>query len=219
MLCIRGKTVYDMDAATLAATAGRYLRVHIDIGTGDGRYVTRTAHACPGDLAIGIDAYAAGMRGASRRAPANALYLIANALALPEELTGLGTHLTVNFPWGSLLTGLLDGDPALLDGLQRLARPGASLEVLLNGGALAEAGWNLQDGAAQVRHMLREVGLDAGRPALLDAKGLGACPTTWAKRLAYGRDPRAVRLRASFKAGTFVPRLLPDASTVPEPVA
>ena len=34
----------------------------------------------------------------------------------------------------------------------------------------------------------------------LDAWDLRRCPTTWAKRLAYGRDPRAVCLKAMLTA-------------------
>jgi hypothetical protein len=39
-------------------------------------------------------------------------------------------------------------------------------------------------------------GFDVGELLRLDARELRRCPTTWAKRLAYGRDPRAVFLSA-----------------------
>jgi hypothetical protein len=67
----------------------------------------------------------------------------------------LASGITINFPWGSLLMGLLDGESGLLEGLRAIARPGASLKVTLNAGALAEAGHTLDSGGARVRRALR----------------------------------------------------------------
>ena len=198
--CIRGNDSSYLDAADLAALARGYAEVLLDLGTGDGRYARALARAHPDWLAIGLDACREGLCDRSRKVPpgGNALFVIANALALPPALAGLATRVAVNFPWGSLLRGLLNGDPALLDGLHAVARPGAILECRLNGGALAEAGWALDDGAARVRRALREAGFVSAPtgPTHLDARALRACPTTWAKRLAFGRDPRAIALRA-----------------------
>jgi 16S rRNA (adenine(1408)-N(1))-methyltransferase len=192
MECIRGKTSAGIDAAGLAAGNDDVL---IDVGTGDGRYVMHVARTRPSWFAVGVDACRENLRKASRRAPANALYVIANALALPKELDGMASKVTIHFPWGSLLVGLLDGEPGLLEGLLAIARPGAALEVRLNAGALADAGYTLESGGTRVRRALHAGGIDAGDPVWLDARDLRRCHTTRAKRLAYGRDPRAVCLR------------------------
>jgi 16S rRNA (adenine(1408)-N(1))-methyltransferase len=126
MECIRGKTSAGIDAAGLDAGNDDVL---IDVGTGDGRYVIHVARTRPSWFAVGVDACRENLRKASRRAPANALYVIANALALPKELDGMASKVTIHFPWGSLLVGLLDGEPGLLEGLLAIARPGAALEV------------------------------------------------------------------------------------------
>ena len=196
MEMIDGKRSCAIDAAGLQSRLAGYRDILVDVGTGDGRYVRHVAHSCPQQFAIGIDACRENLRCASRKAPYNALYIIARAEALPRELSGLATHITINFPWGSLLAGLVDGDPALLHGLRGIARPGAVLEARLNGGALAEAGWSLEQGGARVRRVLRDHGFAVEPLVGLDAAALRACPTTWAKRLAYGRDPRALYLRA-----------------------
>ena len=85
-----------------------------------------------------------------------------------------------------------------------IARPGATLEIRLNAGALTEAGYTLESGSARVRQTLHdEGGFDVvGDLLRLDARQLRECPTTWAKRLAYGRDPRAVCLRAVLGSNT-----------------
>jgi trans-aconitate methyltransferase len=172
--------------------------VLIDLGTGDGRFVLHTARAHPARYIIGIDACRDNLYEASRRAPANALFLIANICSLPEELAGLASAITINFPWGTLLAGLLEDDSSLLASLARLARPGATLEIRLNGGALAEAGYSLETGGDQVRRLARQTGFHVAAPRPLAAGDLRAYPTTWAKRLAFGRDPRALYLAGHY---------------------
>jgi len=194
---IRGKASAEIDAGGLAAGVEGYGDVLIDVGTGDGRYVRHVARTNPTWFVIGVDACRDNLRKTSRKAPTNALYVIANALKLPGELDGIASKVTINFPWGSLLTGLLDGEPVLLGGLLAISRPGAALEIRLNGGALAESGYTLEAGTARVRRALQEGGFDVGDLLWLGARELRQCPTTWAKRLAYGRDPRAVCLRAT----------------------
>jgi 16S rRNA (adenine(1408)-N(1))-methyltransferase len=194
---IRGKTSAEIDADGLAAGVAGYGEVLIDVGTGDGRYVLHVARTRPTWFAIGVDTCRDNLRKISRKAPSNALYVIANALALPGELGGMASKVTINFPWGSLLTGLLDGEPMLMEGLLAIARPGATLEIRLNAGALTEAGHTLESGGARVQQALHEGGFDVRELVRLDARELRRCHTTWAKRLAYGRDPRAVCLRAT----------------------
>jgi hypothetical protein len=143
---------------------------------------------------IGIDACRENLHEGSCRAPANALFVIANAYTLPPELHGLATHITIHFPWGSLLEGLVADDQALQAGLVRIARPNARLEVRLNGGALAEVGQSLEEGADRVRSVLTTNGFRMQPPIPMLARDLKSFPTTWAKRLAYGRDPRAISL-------------------------
>jgi 16S rRNA (adenine(1408)-N(1))-methyltransferase len=195
MEIIRGKHASFIDSSALAQQLACYNDVHIDIGTGDGRFVQHIARTRPDCLVIGIDACRENLVETSRRAPFNALFVIANAQALPPELCALASQITINFPWGSLLEGLLTDDESLLIGLARVSRPGAALEVRLNGGALAEFGWSLQAGAERVRQVLAANGFDLRPSVSLTVGDLRACPTSWAKRLAFGRDPRALYLR------------------------
>jgi len=175
----------------LAAHIANYPDVLIDLGTGDGRFVLHTARAHPARYVIGIDACRDNLYAASRHAPNNALFLIANICTMPAGLVRLASAITINFPWGTLLAGLLDDGSPLLATLARLARPGATLHIRLNGGALAEAGYSLEAGGEQVRRLARRAGFHVAAPLPLVAGDLRAYPTTWAKRLAFGRDPHA----------------------------
>jgi len=97
-----------------------------------------------------------------------------------------------------LLIGLLD-DPAFCERIAMLVRPGATLEIAVNGGALAEVCWELDTGAARIRSNLRAAGFTLSAPLAWGAAELHAYPTTWARRLAFGRDPHAVFLRGNWK--------------------
>jgi hypothetical protein len=195
---IQGRRCLELDMPALIQRARASSYTLLDLGAGDGRFVAQMARACPDGLAIGIDACHENFIEQSRRAPENAIFLVANALTLPEELTGIASRLTINFPWGSLLMGLLD-DPAFCARLTTLARPGATLEIAVNGGALVEVGWELDTGAARVQSNLRAAGFALLAPLAWGAAELRACPTTWARRLAFGRDPRAVFLTGNWK--------------------
>jgi hypothetical protein len=73
------------------------------------------------------------------------------------------------------------------------------LDVRLNGGALTEAGWTLEAGAERIYNNLLREGWQVNAPAMMNADVLRNFPSTWAKRLAFGRDPRAVMLSSCFK--------------------
>lgn len=197
MEILPGRRARSLDTPDFAQRLVGSARVLVDLGTGDGHFVQQVAASDPTLIAVGIDACREQLRAVLRRAPANAVFVIAAAETLPRELDGVATQLTVNFPWGSLLGGLLTGG-AVLGGLARLVRPGAQLDVRLNAGALAEAGFGLEEGAERIRQRLRDAGFALRRPTWWGPEELRAFPTTWAKRLAFGRDPRAVELRATF---------------------
>jgi hypothetical protein len=109
-------------------------------------------------------------------------------------LNELASHISINFPWGSLIESLLNNDACLLNGLVRVTRSCTTMELHLNADALATAGWDLERGADRIEDVLNAAGWKTDLRSCLDARGLHDIPTTWAKRLAFGRDPRAVRL-------------------------
>jgi len=194
METIWGHRSLNLDLTGLAKRLKNYNRVMLDLGTGDGRYVQYLADNFPDAYVIGVDACRENLHEHSRTKLPNALFVIANAQELPRELNGLVSHITINFPWGSLLKSLLDGDSKLLCGLKTTACTRAGLTVRLNGGALAEQGWSLEAGAEQIYDNLIQIGWCLKSPVLMKAEALREFPTTWAKRLAFGRDPRAIQL-------------------------
>lgn len=166
----------------------------IDLGTGDGRAVLAAAARDPRTLVLGMDANAAAMAEASRRAAAapkrgglpNAAFVVASAEAAPLELRGRADLVTVRFPWASLLRGCLGRDRTVAAGVAGLVAAGGILELLLAP--------SVRDGLAGLPvepHAVAEAAVRAfeefgfaaivARPAT-DAE-VAASDSTWAKRL------------------------------------
>ena len=187
----------------------------IDVGTGDGRAVLARAAAEPSALAIGIDASAAGMAESSRRAhrrgPHNARFFAEAADVLPGPLAGTGSLVTVSFPWGSVLQGVLGRRPAVLCGIAGLVAPGGALEILVS---VTERdripGVATLDGDEQDR--LTGAWVAAGlellslRPA--SSTEIAASRSSWARRLG---DRPVWRLALRRPLTALAPDGLPDA--------
>jgi 16S rRNA (adenine(1408)-N(1))-methyltransferase len=182
--------------------------VAVDVGTGDGAFVLRSARAEPRLLHVGIDANADGLREASARASRkpqrggapNALFVRATAEALPEELSGLATAVTLLLPWGSLLRAMAAPEPAVVAGLRAMCAPGASLVVVMGYDVGSDPGADVAPLSRErleleVLPAYRDAGFaaEAAPATVAELRGLG---TTWASRLAFGRERSYWRLRA-----------------------
>ena len=194
METIRGRKSLEIDWNGWKDRLKNYDRILLDLGTGDGRYARTLADRHPRWFVIGVDACRENLREHSQAKLRNLLFVIASAQDLPCELEGLVSHVTINFPWGSLLESLLSGDPKLVCGLKSVSRARARLDLRLNGGALAEAGKTLETGTDRIYYNLLQAGWQLEHPVMLDSAALKKFPSTWAKRLAFGRDPRAIML-------------------------
>ena len=171
-----------------------------DIGTGDGRAVLARAAAEPASLVLGIDAAARAMaeasRRASRRGPANAMFLASGAEALSDTiLAGRMDLVTVTFPWGSLLRGVLGLDAQALAGVAALVGPGGRIEVLVSvvasdgvdGITTLDFGWEPRICRAWAGAGLD---LDSMRPAT--SAEIAASRSSWARRLQSDGTSRPV---------------------------
>lgn len=111
----------------------------LDIGTGDGLFVSESARQNPNKFYIGIDANPRPLEKISEkihRNPAkgglpNVLFIQASLEDLPAELDGVADEVHIHFPWGSLLRAVAAGDEDALRGLRRICSPDAVLEILI----------------------------------------------------------------------------------------
>jgi len=199
METIQGRTPIELNQAELQMRLTSYNHIHLDLGTGDGHFIRHMAEQHPCSFFIGVDACRENLRANSSRKLPNALFVIASAQSLHKELNGLISHITINFPLGSLLESLLTGDTRLMNSLEYISGSIEAVNVRLNGGALAEAGLALEAGADQIYNNMLRSGWQVNAPALMNANALRNFPTTLAKRLAFGNNPRAMAMSGYFK--------------------
>ena len=101
--------------------------------------------------------------------------------------------MTINFPWASLLRGVLGHDDVVLAGVARLLASGASASALVS--VLPRDGVPAIPEAAVLARAYERHGLHlaAARPAT--AAEVAASGSSWAKRLRAGRERPVTLLR------------------------
>jgi hypothetical protein len=184
----------------LRAWIAHYDDIHIDLGTGDGTFALHMARVNPGMAVIGIDTCLDNLVKAARRELPNLRFVTCDATATPAWLHRVATSVSINFPFGSLLRALADGDEEVHHGLFAVAQPRARIEIRVNGSAAKELGMPLEVLRERLRRVTRAV---ASGPATLTVEphvAFRRFPSAWAKRLAYGR-PSEVMV-ATARTGT-----------------
>lgn len=171
----------------------------MDVGAGDGGYVLYRARSEPGTFVVGLDASPDALAGGAWRAKrarlSNAAFLVDGIERLPRELVCVADEVTVHFPWGSLLRGLLAADQGVLAPLARLLKPGAELRVVLSAterDGLSEVTPSLLESRAGA---FAEHGLGLRRARYASPADIVETHSAWAKRLAVGRARSAVVAR------------------------
>ena len=127
----------------------------------------------------------------------NALFVVAAAEQIPDELHDVAESVTLAFPWGSLLRGTLALDDAAARGIAALLAPGATAVATVSIEDRDRLDLPRPDDARERRALAdrwSRLGLDvcAVRPAT--AAELAATPSTWARRLSAGHERAAWRL-------------------------
>ena len=186
----------------------------VDIGTGDGRFVLAAARDDPRVLVIGVDADASSMAESSRRAVRrdalpNALFVVAAAEALPRELHGAARLVTVHFPWGSLLRGLVTGEPDVAGQIASIAAADARVDLLLSARPSDRLAWLPRiDGeiASRVGAVFAARGFRVRAARLATREAIDAAHSTWAKRLGTGREAWSIRLDRAGSPGRLATR-------------
>ena len=113
--------------------------VVVDIGTGDGRFVYRSAQENPNKFFIGIDANTKPLEKISMKATRkiakgglpNVLFVQAAVENLPEELNEAADEIHIHFPWGSLLRAVIVGNESVLQSLRRICAPDCFVEIVI----------------------------------------------------------------------------------------
>jgi len=153
------------------------------------------------DEPLGEIAYRSA-RKAARGGRTNLVLLRAAIEALPRELERIADEVDVLLPWGALLEGIVLARPDVIDGIAALARPGACVQVTLNGEIWVDSPPARYENlpvptpeyvADAIEPEFRRRGVELGPARYLTAAEAKGLPTTWARRLGHGRThPRFV---------------------------
>lgn len=139
----------------------------------------------------------------------NALFVVAAAEHPPLELCALAAEVTILFPWGSLLRGALALDDGLeaAAGIAGLVAPGGLVKTLVSIDPRDRLAIRVPAPADRAglatrwaRHGLTLIRFEPAEPAEIDASG-----SSWARRLAAGRERRVWRLELSRIERRMVP--------------
>jgi len=180
----------------------------LDLGAGDGRYVYESARRDLPSIYVAVDpdsdqlseyAFRAGRKPA-RGGVDNTAFVVAAVETLPPELLGLASVVRINFPWGSLLRGLLEPDPAVLAAVVSLGRPNALWELVMSYDPAHDTGAFHGDplppldaaySEAKLVPAYTAAGLAVREQRRLTADEALEIPSTWGRRLLHAR-PRDV---------------------------
>lgn len=207
-----GRELSRDDVLELTASAERTV---LDVGTGDGRFAYRLAKDNPAWYVFALDAVGENLEEIARRAGrkpsrgglSNVSFVVGRAEALPEDLDGVCDLLTVILPWGRLMRDVMTPDAETLAGFRRVARGGATLELVLNTEIFAEpVPQEVRDlppvTPAYVDRVLRPAyrssGIDLADARYLDEREVTGLHSTWSRKLAHGRSPRFVFVEGVF---------------------
>jgi 16S rRNA (adenine(1408)-N(1))-methyltransferase len=171
----------------------------VDVGAGDGGYVLYRARSEPTTFAIAIDAspdaLTTGAWRAKRAHVANVAFLVEGVERMPRELARLSDEVTVHFPWGSLLRGLVNGSSSVVGPIASVMKVGAQLRVLMS--AVDRDGFEQLTPSVIASRWGRyaDHGLQLVEAEWASSAVVAESRSAWAKRLAVGRERDAVIAR------------------------
>jgi hypothetical protein len=120
-------------------------------------------------------------------------------------LAAIADRITVILPWGSLLAAVAGSNLDSLHQIARLCLPDATVEIVLSydeqrdtrkGNPLGAGGLDAEHVAGTLPRLYEQGGLPLVAIDRISHEELASFQTTWAKRLAVGRQRTVWRLRA-----------------------
>ena len=189
-------------------------RVHIDLGSGDGQGPYHWASREPSRLFIASDTNPAGLleiawkagRKAERGGVPNLICIAEPLDALAAELAAVADRITVILPWGSLFRAVGAAELLSLRNIAHLCLPDANLDIVFSYDAQRDARQPIplpagafdEEHIATLPRVYQQAGLQIVATDRLSQTKLAGYQTTWAKRLAFGRQRMIWRLRVRY---------------------
>ena len=215
MKILEGNKIKNIDCEELKNIAMSYSNTAIDIGTGDGSFPYKSARKNKDSFYIGLDAVADNMIDSAVKAGKkvtkgglnNVMYVIDNALSIPEELNNFADSIYINLPWGSLRDAVVKGEEQLLKGIRKIAKAKATLDIYVTYSSLYEAkeitSRQLPELSeeyinTELKYKYQSCGIKIKKVELCNNDSLKGLDTSWAKKLAFGRKREVFHFNCNF---------------------
>lgn len=116
----------------------KYKKVIADIGAGDAKQTIRLARKNPNNLYYAIEpnytSYKDTERKASRKESKggvqNIRFINSSIEQIPDELSDTFDEIQINFPWGTLLEGVIIPLPNVLESIVKIAKPNCKIIII-----------------------------------------------------------------------------------------
>ena len=199
MKIVQGNKKLDLSKKDFLGLIITYKRVFLDIGTGDGRFVYKSALNNKENFHIGLDPVSSQFKEYSKKAVRkklhNILFVVGSAENMPKKLYQSIDEVFIIMPWGTLLQNLVLPSREFVNTLAKLVKPGGKLTIILGYSPEFEPSETKRLNLPKLskNHLkdnlvksLKSAGFKNSRIKQIDKDGLKALESTWSKKLAYG---------------------------------
>lgn len=179
----------------------------VDIGTGDGKFTYQLAKENPDRFIIGVDPSQKSMGETSGKiykkkekgGLKNALFVLADIENLPDELKDITNQVFINFPWGSLLKGIVLVENGTWDNIKKICQKEAIIDIILGYDKSREKKeieklglplFDLQYIQNEMAPKLENQGFTIIETREVERSELKDHPSSWAKKLSFEGDKR-----------------------------
>lgn len=182
-----------------------YHKIVVDIGCGDGKFIYNLAKKHPEDFYIGIDASnklltktAAKLHKKPVKGGVdNLIFLVSEITSVPEELQNIASEIYINFPWGSLLEGLINVEIETIKKIVNIGKQDAKLHIFFSYDEKFEANFVQERNLPALsrsyletewKSKIEDFGISVETIEELDADEKQNIHTSWGKELLDTRD-------------------------------
>jgi len=211
---INGKNTKSLSEESFSDLVVKFENVCVDIGTGNGTYVYKQAIKNTNVLFIGIDPVKENMIKVSskivkryKNSLCNILLMISSVENIPSALNGIADRITIYFPWGILLEGIVKPIEYLMKKIVCVAKDKASFDFITTYSENCDGNEIIKRRLPEIdssyfdekyTKKLNEIGLILKSVNVLSNNELKNFDSQWAKKLAFGKSRQFFRLEGVF---------------------